>query len=101
MIKRLEFVCPDCKYDEIEEVMGNCIVSSVIILDGETAIDDFPDYGESTTHYGEVDRYQCVKCGFVIKTNTTQDGISSGSSIVNPDELREWLIATRDERGEG
>ncbi len=41
MTEKLEFVCPSCGYDELEEVMGNCIVSSEIIFDDETAIDNF------------------------------------------------------------
>jgi hypothetical protein len=43
-----------------------------------------PTYLESSTEGGELDRYQCLKCGHVL---TNQDG----KKIQNTDELREWV----------
>jgi predicted RNA-binding Zn-ribbon protein involved in translation (DUF1610 family) len=95
MTKKLEFVCPNCGHDDLEEVMVNCVVSTPIWFE-----DNDYYYGNTEIIYGDVDRHQCVVCGFVIRTNCTLSGESSGDVITERDELREWLIAMRDERGD-
>jgi predicted RNA-binding Zn-ribbon protein involved in translation (DUF1610 family) len=105
MIKKLEFVCPSCGHDKLEEVLVNAIVYTTMWFaeysgeDGD-GVDEQPDREEPILMNGDVDCYQCVACGYRIRTNATYSGESSGSTITDPDELREWLIAMRDERGE-
>lgn len=66
----IHFVCPKCGKADIEEVMSNVTVASEVgnmadIADnGQVAL----VYFEQTNEGGEVDRYQCETCGFLIAT---------------------------------
>lgn len=82
----VKFKCPNksCGGENIEEVMGNATVSSVVSsLDfyflGEEQPDVELNYLIHAINGGEVMGYRCVKCG---------DMISDCSS---PEELKEWL----------
>jgi len=79
----LKFKCPKCGHTELEEVMTDCILTSVIgVIDGEGAV-DYDDKRITTTD-GEVHHYQCVACGFILSDNNDVD-------VNNNEELAEWL----------
>ena len=76
----MKYKCKKCGCDKLEEVMTGVVQSSVI-----ASIDDgILDYTNVSHDGGEVDRYQCVECGNVIK-----DG--NGMTINTPEELIAWL----------
>jgi len=62
-LEEVKFQCPKCKYTEVEEVLVNACVSSIIAR-------IYPKELEYQNGYevwdGNVDRYQCAKCGLVI-----------------------------------
>ena len=62
-IKGIEFKCPKCGYDTIEEIMTDVVMSTSI-----RDIDEGVDYHDNqfSADGGVVDRYQCVQCGHVI-----------------------------------
>ncbi len=68
-METIEFKCPTCDSDRLEEIMVGVIVttpiSNVVIEDGEGDA----DYDASMTSCadGEVDHYQCRDCGHVIE----------------------------------
>ena len=81
MSNSLKFKCPKCKNNQIEEVMTDVVQSSTIdYIDSE----GYVDYENISTEGGEVDRYQCGKCGYVIKNEI-------GGKINDAEELAEWL----------
>ncbi len=83
MPNSLKYKCPKCNHNQLEEVMINVVQSSTISdIDSEGYI----DYELSSTEGGEVDRYQCSQCGYVLKNEL-------GGTIDNPEELVEWLIS--------
>ena len=60
----ITFTCPDCGMDEIEEVMVDVVVSSIITNIHE---EEECEYANAENFGGVVDRYQCSTCGYVIK----------------------------------
>ena len=68
MKKILKFKCPKCGSNVLEEIMIEVITSTPIrkitVANGRYE----PDYDHSNaeTHDGQVDRYQCAKCGFIV-----------------------------------
>jgi predicted RNA-binding Zn-ribbon protein involved in translation (DUF1610 family) len=84
-MKVLKFKCPKCGKKVLEEVMVEVTQSSSI-----SAIEDdngvvFLDYENTSTDGGEVDRYQCMECGYILKNKKYHCDIST------PEELAEWL----------
>jgi len=76
------FKCPDCTHDEIEEIAYGAIVTAkVAIIDGCGIV----GYSDPTWEEGEVDRYQCRQCGYVIRSENTDE------PIVDTRELFKWL----------
>ena len=64
----------------LEEILEEVVQSTTILdIDEEGCI----DYGDHSLDAGEVDRYQCVGCGFVLKIN---DDI-----VCDEDGLVAWL----------
>ena len=59
----IEWTCPKCGYHDLEEVMIDVVVSSTINSIGE---DGDIDYGFDSHEDGEVQSYQCVRCGLEI-----------------------------------
>lgn len=83
-MKTLQFKCPQCGKIVLEEVMVEVTQSSSI-----SAIEDdngvvFLDYGNSSTDGGEVERYQCMDCSYILVDE-------EGNNINDPDALAEWL----------
>jgi hypothetical protein len=63
----IEFTCEDCGDNRIEEIMTDVTVASQItVLHTEDGLGDC-EYGDSSSHGGGVDRYQCVNCGCAIE----------------------------------
>lgn len=78
----LNFKCPDCGSDELEEIRVGDTVSSRV-----TAVytNSSPGLGEQRVNEdGTIDRYQCVGCGSFI-----QD--TAGKPITDPVELHAWF----------
>ncbi len=74
------FKCPQCGAHRLEEVMLDVTVASQVISCGEGGD---CDYGPQSNEDGEVDRYQCLDCGWIVPdVNDTQ-------------QLFEWLDKTR------
>lgn len=98
------FECPNCKYDQIEEVMSGVTISTTISdmhllqkgsqswMKHNTVFVEYGihDDGNPTTEYGQVDHYQCIKCGWVIR--------DEGACITDPEALFEWLKQHKENR---
>ena len=104
------FECPSCQCDQIEEVMTGVTISTTIsdmhllekgsqpwimhdTVDVEYGIHDD---GNPTTEYGQVDHYQCINCGWVIRDGGKEDG--EGTYITDPETLFEWLKQHKENR---
>jgi rubredoxin len=78
------FKCPACGRDTFEEILVKVVQATtfkqVCVEEHETE----PTYLESSTEGGDLDRYQCLECGHVLKN-------SDGSKIENTDDLRAWM----------
>ena len=84
-MKTKRFKCPKCGCERLEEVLVNVTQSTAIEgVDGDGLL----VYGNSSTEGGEVDRFQCLGCGDVIK-----DG--HGMAIVSPENLVAWIGGSR------
>lgn len=79
---RYKFICPKCKHNKIEEVLIN--VTQYTTIDKIDSDGDFK-YGERLAEDGEVQNYQCSKCGFVIEMD------DYNAHITDPVELVEWI----------
>jgi hypothetical protein len=68
MEKILKFKCPKCDSDVLEEIMIEVILSTPIRKIAVTNGEYEPDYDHSNaeTLDGQIDRYQCAKCGFIV-----------------------------------
>ena len=78
-IQEVKFVCPDCGGNRLECVMDgihSCVVAS-IDSDGDH------EYGEYESS-ADVDRWQCVDCGFVIPDGT--------ANLIDNVEVAEWCL---------
>ena len=59
----MNFLCPDCGGERIEEIMTDVVVASEvrsIHSSGEV------EYGEQINSGGTIDRYQCQGCGWTL-----------------------------------
>lgn len=80
----INFTCPKCGGNQIEEVMSETVVSTpcrIWIHDG-----DRPNitYGVPDCEQGHVDRYQCKTCGFVVidhDDELTEEGLDAGALV--------------------
>jgi len=64
----MKFVCPECKSGTLEEVMTGVTLSTVIkkVGTGDGFVDFEYDSERFSIDGGEVDRYKCLNCGFVV-----------------------------------
>ena len=60
----LKFTCTECGGHRLNEVMTNIIVSSEITHLSDSL--DF-EYDNSYNEEGEIDRYECILCGYILK----------------------------------
>jgi DNA-directed RNA polymerase subunit RPC12/RpoP len=65
----MQFTCPDCHSHILEEISTNVTVASQIINISEDCL----DYGEQTNEDGELERYQCANCGYILPVFTHQE----------------------------
>lgn len=77
----LNFVCPECQCNQLEEVVTNCTVYQIVELVDNGDYDQV--YGRQVSE-GDVNRYQCHLNGHVIKNE-------AGEPITDIEELCEWL----------
>jgi len=87
-VRTLEFTCPKCGEHRIEEVMVNVTVASSltdIVVDDEPGSPADMTYVDQDNEDGEIDRYQCMDCGHVLK-----DGVND--KICSQEELSVWMI---------
>jgi predicted RNA-binding Zn-ribbon protein involved in translation (DUF1610 family) len=75
----VKFVCPDCGDNRLEAVMDG---SHTTIIEGMFKSGSI-EYGD-TASAGDLDRFQCVKCGHVIE-------FEPDDIIKDEEELIEWL----------
>ena len=61
--------CPKCGDHRLEEVMTNVTISSRII----SVSPDECEYDNMENNGGDVDRYQCMNCGYRLKSNTVDE----------------------------
>jgi predicted RNA-binding Zn-ribbon protein involved in translation (DUF1610 family) len=76
----LKFTCPDCDENVLECVEIYATVSYDITHLDEDG--DF-DYGPTNIEDGEINRFQCVNCGYILKDNN--------SVLTSNDEVIAWL----------
>jgi hypothetical protein len=70
---KIRFECPECDGTEIEEIMEDVIVVTVV---AEVAPNGNLEYGPAENSGGIIVRYQC-RCGWVIP------GVSDGMELWN------------------
>ena len=63
LLEEVKFECPKCRHNEVEEVLINACVSSVIANIFSEELEYASGY---EVHDADVDRYQCVKCGHIV-----------------------------------
>lgn len=86
---RVNFVCPNsnCNCHIVEEIMVHVTQFSPIMglflsQDGSVGA----EYANNCSHEGgTVSEYQCLKCGFVLRTEPLNVPVST------PEELLDWL----------
>jgi len=74
MEKVLKFKCPKCNNDLIEEIMSGAIVSTPVLkltVTGGGCEPDY-DYANAENYDGQIDRYQCAKCGFIVPAKSLE-----------------------------
>ena len=81
-METIEFNCPTCGSNRLEEVMVGVIVateiSDIVLEDGEADC----VFGEQTNEDGEVDHYQCADCGHVVKGARTPRTLSELAEVL-------------------
>ena len=80
--KYLKFKCPKCSHTVLEEVLTDVVQSSTCDCITEEGI---VDYGLVSYDGGNLDRYQCLNCGFVLKNEEFKWPVS------DDEELAKWL----------
>ena len=61
----LKFKCPKCGKKELEEILVDCVQTTVINAITEDGIVDY-DQDRKSTEGGTVENYQCVSCGYIL-----------------------------------
>jgi predicted RNA-binding Zn-ribbon protein involved in translation (DUF1610 family) len=61
---KVQFECPECDGTEIEEIMEDVIVATVVAE--ITPNGDLEYTGQEEKHGGIIVRYQCIRCGWMI-----------------------------------
>ncbi len=78
------FKCPRCGSPTFEEILTGVTQSTTfqrVACDEEITE---PDYQDTSTEGGEINRYQCQACGFVLQDE-------HGRIINGTQSLRQWL----------
>ena len=84
---KINFCCPSCKTPgaRIEEIMVGVVQASDLIEVHECGD---AEYGDMATDGGVVDRFQCIICGYSIKTMDDE-------MVTDLDGLYQWLDYNR------
>lgn len=62
------FKCPDCGHDELEEVLTEATISSVVEnFDEDGTYVEYDEKKPQEIYGGVIDRFQCRCCGHVVK----------------------------------
>lgn len=78
------YACPKCGTNRVEEVMYGVMLTSEIKNIDSLQSDGYPDYDLTDTEYGEIERFQCWHCGYILKEE-------NGSEVRFIDDLIEWI----------
>jgi hypothetical protein len=84
----VKFVCPSCGNTHLEAVMEGSHTTAVEGMFNSGSI----EYGDTESH-GDLDRFQCVTCGFIIKKDDEDPTSNDQQPIMDDDELVEWCKA--------
>jgi len=82
------FECPQCGGNWIEEVQTNVVLSSEVA--GIETEESELLYGEAAWDGGVVDRYQCSRCGYVLGSARTPEGLVAWLEK-NPKGVLKWM----------
>jgi rubredoxin len=78
------FNCPRCGYTTFEEILTSVTQSTAFQrVSVEQDITEL-DYQNTSTEGGEINRYQCQRCGLVLCNER-------GETINDPQALRRWM----------
>ena len=77
----LKFKCPSCGSEKLEVIQTDVVITSEILDIDEEGCFEF-DLTDSDG--GNVDRFQCQKCGYVLKDE-------SGEPITTNEDVVEWV----------
>ena len=89
MMNSLIFKCHDCSSSTLEEIRTGVIITTPftgIEVEDDGYSELQYNFDDEQQHDGCVDRYQCSRCGFVIKD-------SEGETIQDKEALKDWLQA--------
>jgi predicted RNA-binding Zn-ribbon protein involved in translation (DUF1610 family) len=81
----VKFVCPACPSESIEAVMDGSHTTRVVGMFKSGGM----EYGDTESN-GDLDRFQCAKCGYVITINDESKGPDEQEPITDDDELVAW-----------
>ncbi|MCK9279140.1 MAG: hypothetical protein M0P71_00730 [Melioribacteraceae bacterium] len=68
-----KFSCPECQCDIVEEVTEHVTVSYPIIQININEEDVEADYDDAINEGGELSRFQCSNCGFIIEASNLEE----------------------------
>ena len=77
----LKFKCSKCDCQELEIVQTDVVLSSKVVEIDEKGYFEFE---QIDCDGGNVDRFQCFKCGFVLKND-------KGRAITTEEQIVEWV----------
>ena len=77
----LKFKCPKCSHDELEIVEASAVMSSKVVNIDEEC---YFEYDLIECDGGCTDRFQCFKCGCVLKDENCE-------AITTNEEVVEWV----------
>jgi rubredoxin len=78
------FKCPKCGCPTFEEILINVTQSTTFERVNCDAEITEPDYQNTSTEGGEINRFQCQSCGFVLQNE-------HGDTINDTQVLKQWL----------
>jgi len=77
----LKFKCPSCKKEDLEVVETDVVMTSLIVeIDEESCF----EYDLIDTGGGNVERFQCLECGYILKDENEQ-------VVTTEEDVVEWL----------
>jgi len=74
----LKFVCPSCKHTKLECVETNAIISYEV----EVYENECFEYGETIIEDSEIDCFQCLNCGYVLKNKEFNVKINENKEVI-------------------